>query len=46
MVQPINVRNTPAISQSHLQSLFNELILMRVAGFRGGLKDLREKKEL
>ena len=36
----------PAISQSHLQRQFNELILVRVAAFGEGLEDLREKKEL
>ena len=35
-----------AISQSHLQRQFNELILVRVAVFREGREDLREKKEL
>jgi hypothetical protein len=35
-----------AISQSHLQRQFNELILVRVAAFGEGLEDLREKKEL
>ena len=34
----------PAISQSHLQRQFNELILVRVAAFGEGLEDLREKK--
>src|SRR6516164_2982153 len=34
----------PAISQSRLQRQFNELILVRVAVFREGLEDLREKK--
>jgi hypothetical protein len=36
----------PAISQSHLQRQFNELILGRVAAFGEGLEDLREKKGL
>ena len=36
----------PAISQSHLQRQFNELILVRVAAFGEGLEDLREKKGL
>jgi hypothetical protein len=35
-----------AISQSHPQRQFNELILVRVAAFGEGLEDLREKKEL
>jgi hypothetical protein len=39
-------RPAPAISQSHLQRQFNELILVRVAAFGEGLEDLREKKEL
>ena len=38
--------SSPAISQSHLQRQFNELILVRVAAFGEGLEDLREKKEL
>jgi len=37
---------TAAISQSHLQRQFNELILVRVAAFGEGLEDLREKKGL
>jgi hypothetical protein len=36
----------PAISQSHLQTQFNELILVRVATFGEGREDLREKKGL
>lgn len=36
----------PAISQSHLQGQFNELILVWVVAFGEGLEDLREKKEL
>ena len=39
-------RASTAISQSHLQRQFNELILVRVAAFGEGLEDLREKKEL
>jgi len=35
-----------AISQSHLQRQFNELILVRVAAFGEGLEDLHEKKGL
>ena len=35
-----------AISQSHLQGQFNELILVWVVAFGEGLEDLREKKEL
>jgi len=36
----------PAISQSHLQRQFSELILVRVAAFGEGLEHLHEKKEL
>jgi hypothetical protein len=42
----MNAEELPAISQSHLQRQFNELILERVAAFGEGLEDLREKKEL
>jgi len=42
-----SARESPAaISQSHLQRQFNELILVRVAAFGEGLEDLREKKGL
>jgi hypothetical protein len=34
------------ISQSHLRMQFKGLILLRVAAFREGLEDLREKKGL
>ena len=44
----VDTRGSPgsAISQSHLQRQFNELILVRVAAFGEGLEDLREKKGL
>jgi hypothetical protein len=43
---PSGGQKSPAISQSHLQRQFNELILVRVAVFGEGLEDLCEKKEL
>ena len=39
-------RTTHSVCPSHLQRQFNELILVRVADFREGREDLREKKEL